>query len=378
MRRIGYLCALIATTWAASAACAEGPYLAVEGGLYTQQKLDYDFVGLDNFFTTGYRNGFAVSGKVGYDWDGLRFELEGAYNQAKLRRFGFNIDGQQLLVQEGDLVTGNLNTASIMANGYWDILTHGTVRPFIGGGVGVAFVTSDRVGYSGFGADGIFLNQTDTAFAFQLMGGMRVKLTNHLLANVSYRYFDVEKVRLDVFSAIASTSLRTSSVLGGITYAFGSRAPLIPRPPAPPPAVRRGPVPVEAMTPEEAATATGVAAQAAEPVTTSFMLDFAPGSAGLSPSAYVALDGAHAAFDRVGHAALMITSPVEGAGPVIYDEALAQRRAKVVASELVGRGVPLKAIAVQTYDIHGAAIPPDEPTPGKPTVDVTFGAGAGH
>lgn len=329
----------------ATPASAEGPYATLQGGVYLQRSLSYDFVGLDNFFSTKYSKGYDVSGKLGYDFEGIRIDAELGYKQASTDQFGFMISGQPLAVQRGKGVTGNVNVLSAMLNGYWDI-TQKRFRPFVGGGVGIARVSSHQVGYSGAGSDGIFLDKSDDAFAFQLMAGVNARITSHVSASVSYRYFDVEHFKLSVFNTTAKSNLHSSSVLGGITYSFGHSVADTPTPPRPP---MLPPAPDAATT--SSPTSPALSAALPPPVPTSFTITFTPASASLSSDARAELDEAVQGLNRAGHADVMMLGSDASGLPVEYNEALAARRVAAMRAYLLTKAVPRSAIVVQAADV---------------------------
>lgn len=347
---------------------AEGPYVGVEGGLFVPQSLDYNFVGLQNFFSSSYAKGIEGGAKLGYDFEGIRVEAEISYKRASADRFGFKLQGQPLAMVRGDDVSGHISSLSGMVNGYWDI-THGRIQPYVGAGIGFARIDSHNVGYAGYGDSGVFLDATDTAMAFQLMAGARMRVTPHLSASIGYRYFDVEKVKLNIFNSSARSNLRASSVLVGLTYNFGVPTALTPPPPRPP-----------VLVSEDVAAGLGPVEPAAPPADadvaveeTSFVLNFGKGSAALGAPGKAKLDQAANAYRRSGRASVMIGSNANSAGPAPYSDALARRRAAVVRQYLVGRHVPAGDIQIQDF----ANASPRSGS-GDRIVEISFGIGSGQ
>jgi OOP family OmpA-OmpF porin len=360
MRRVILLCGAAASAaLSASAADARAPYVTLSGGAYLQQKLNYNFIGIDNFFSTKYKTGYDVSGALGYDFEGIRVELEVGYKRASLGQFGFDIGGVPQATRRGSDVSGNSHVFTGMLNGYYDF-SQRRFQPYIGGGLGIANVTSDHVGYAGYGTDGIFLDKSAAAFAFQGMAGVRAKLGEHVMVGAGYRYFEAPSVRLAQFNTTVKTRLRSSSVLGTLTYKFGtpySETPLVAVPP-----------------PDAAAVL--VATPPPPPVETGFGITFAVGATTLSNEARADLDQAAAAFAKVGHASVMISSSAQDTGPALYDERLSTRRAIRTRDYLVAHGTPRDAITIQTFDSKNAAAP--HPTDGRGAIDITFGPGSGQ
>ena len=86
--------------------------------------------------------GWAAGGMIGYDFVGPRLELEGIYrsNQATLQAapIGF----QQFTAG------ANINDTAIMANVLYDFRFGWPIVPYIGGGLGIAFVNASALGGS--------------------------------------------------------------------------------------------------------------------------------------------------------------------------------------------------------------------------------------
>ncbi len=359
MRRVILWSAAAIAGLSAGAAHAEGPYIALKGGVYLQNKLDYDFIGLDNFFTSKYKPGIDVAGALGYDFEGIRVEVEVGYKRAGVDRFGFQVNGQPLATQSGSLVTGNSHVFTGMLNAYYDI-SQSRIRPYVGAGVGIADVVSDHVGYSGYGDDGIFLDKSTAAFAFQAMGGVRMAVSKHVTAGIGYRYFNVPDVGLHTFSTVVKTSLHSSSVLGTLTYTFGTPY---------------ADLPLVAVPPADAAAVLAPAPPAPPPVQTGFVISFAVGGAALSAEARGTLDQAATGFAKAGHASVMIASAAETTGPTVYNERLSARRAAATRDYLIAHGTPRDAITIQSFDSTAAATPTAHP---RGSIDITFGPGSGQ
>lgn len=338
----------------ATAAWAEGPYAGVEGGVYRQQSLRYDFVTLDDLFVSNYTDGYDIAIKGGWDFEGVRVEGEIGYKRARVRQFGFSIDGEEFLVQDGPEVTGKVKTLSGMINVYWDI-TQGPVRPFVGAGAGVAHINSDGVGYAGYGENGIFLDAKDTALAFQVMAGTAVKINDHVSAHIKYRYFDVEDVNLGVFNSFASSKLRSSSIVAGVTVFFAGQK----RRPPPPPL----PVPLPPPPPPP------------PPVPTSYEVQFDHLRAGTSAEIDITLDKVAAAYHQMGYASVIITSDADISGPTVYNDSIALKRGAVIKQGLVARGVPEDVITVENFVVAPVN---GETRESRERVYIGFGPGSGQ
>src|SRR5438445_404338 len=111
------------SSWFTPGQSFPGFYIGAEGGLNW----------LLNNNTYIFQTGYAVGGKIGYDFVGPRVELEGLYrnNQGS----GVTPFGAGFAV-----VNGQINQVSAMANLLYDFIPGGTINPYIGAGPGIAFL----------------------------------------------------------------------------------------------------------------------------------------------------------------------------------------------------------------------------------------------
>ena len=85
--------------------------------------------------------GWAAGGKVGYDFVGPRFEVEGMYHS--------NNGNAVVIFPTGYAnIRGRIEQVSVMANLLYDFFPGATVTPYIGAGVGAAFVDANIQGCS--------------------------------------------------------------------------------------------------------------------------------------------------------------------------------------------------------------------------------------
>ena len=135
-----------------------GVYFGVEGGL-------------NWMFNTTILNqnvspytGWALGGKIGYDFLGPRVEVEGLYRQNNnSNNFG------------NRAITNQISQVTAMVNLLYDFNAFGNFVPYIGAGAGVGFVDSD-------------LNLGSTTFAFQGILGVGYNWSPNLRFNLEGRY----------------------------------------------------------------------------------------------------------------------------------------------------------------------------------------------
>lgn len=117
------------------------------------------------------------------------FRLEGETGYSRNRA-----DGYTAIVPATGFIDGTIRDDSwrVMVNGYVD-LKRGPVTPFIGGGIGAARVSARVVAPPAFtpAAPPITLIDDKVSnFAYQLMGGVNVRLSDRLSLQGQYRWFD--------------------------------------------------------------------------------------------------------------------------------------------------------------------------------------------
>ncbi|QIL01624.1 outer membrane beta-barrel protein [Sphingomonas sinipercae] len=173
--------ALLALAAAPAAAQSPGPYVGLEGGILFPR-------------TDGLKTGTDLDAIAGYNFN--TFRLEG---ELGLKRAGLDGGGH------GRILSGMAN-----ALGYYGGAGYG-----IYGGAGIGL------------ADARVLGTSDSAFAWQLIGGAHVPVSGPLTAGLKYRYFRTG--RFDFGERLSS-----HSILASLVYNFGPPLPDPPMPDLPP------------------------------------------------------------------------------------------------------------------------------------------------
>ncbi len=116
--------------------------------------------------------GYAVGGKLGYDFVGPRLELEALYR---------NNTGRALVPGPfGPLpAQGQINQLSTMVNGLYDFLPGAKLTPYAGAGIGLAFVDPTIMGCS----------LCSTQFAYQGIVGLGYNVAPHWRIDLDARYY---------------------------------------------------------------------------------------------------------------------------------------------------------------------------------------------
>jgi len=198
---------------------------------------DTDVGDAGGFFGNGkthFDTGWLVGGTVGYEMgNGLRGELEVTYLNAGNKKVkgltGFYDDGQDVVFTDGSLKAGgNLDATFVLANLWYDFNDTGTFKPYVGGGLGVAFV-DQNLKAGGFK----LIDDSSTNFAFQAGAGVKWAMSDALDLDLGYRFKGALDAKLKDTRAwtdgtVAGASFARSkddlfvhTVQVGLTYKFG-------------------------------------------------------------------------------------------------------------------------------------------------------------
>lgn len=212
----------------------DGPYFSVSGGLNVLNESNNNGQFTSDFTTgagttipagtvlasgtglawdTEFDLGFAVSGAAGwYFGNGLRTELELAYRNNQVdTHTNFQVGGAGLGTEDaGILITGSGNldvsvadliavgegeveSFAIMANAIYDFDLGTSVTPYLGGGLGVSFVTVDYRP-SGIG----IADDTQAVFAYQVLAGLNFEITKQWEIFTGYRFHATQDAEVDL------------------------------------------------------------------------------------------------------------------------------------------------------------------------------------
>ncbi|OIO60734.1 MAG: hypothetical protein AUJ82_01820 [Verrucomicrobia bacterium CG1_02_43_26] len=147
-----------------------------------------NLAGLNTPNTTEYKFGLGGGVAVGYIFDQIRFEIEGAYRQNNIKKTTASILGINVPLNNGK---GHVSYASLMANVYYDIPVSEDFYVYVGAGAGVAQekIKNDMVSPT----VGTIANyrSTRTVFAWQAMAGVGYNINEDVSIYAGYRLFAV-------------------------------------------------------------------------------------------------------------------------------------------------------------------------------------------
>ncbi len=306
-----------------------GLYIGGAGGAnFLQQERPRAYTGVFNGTPvrvtsggTGFETGYVGLGSIGYGFgNGLRLEVEGNYRYNRLGRSG------SLLA--GSTQGGHERKIGGMLNVLFDLdIGSGYVYPYIGGGLGYASVEQKFSATSLVPPVGTTrLSGTEGSFAYQAIAGFSFPIPPvvGLSLTAEYRYYALAGDRNYAISSPGFAPARRAtsdnynhSLMLGLRYAFNV---------APPPVEAAAPAPV---------------AQAAR----SYLVFFDWDRADLTDRARQIIAEAAQASTRVQTTRIEVTGHTDTSGTARYNQGLSERRAQVVAGELVRLGVPASAIS---------------------------------
>ncbi len=384
MNKTTYLLIGAAAAALAAPAQADGPYIGIEGGVSLKDKVT---VGVRPAASTGddpfipaatARTKMGIDGDVilGYDFGPFRLEAEGGYKNAKYR--SLTVENAGILpvgvsVPVGTVVQNerDLTIWSGMVNALVEIGKDDGFQIYGGGGAGVARLELP-VRVAGVGT---LIDDKQTDFAWQLIGGARFPITRNVDLGVKYRYFNIDDFRLTGTNGRdLDANYSAHSVLASLIVNFGGRSEPAPEPapppPPPPPPMMAPPPPPPAPPPPPP-----------RPVCNSgpFIVFFDFDRSDISPEASNILNNAATAYSNCGMARVMLAGHTDTSGSAQYNQGLAERRNAAVQSYLAGRGVPSGQIRGQAFGESQPRVPTADGVREAQNrrVEVTYGPGSG-
>ncbi|HEX2802955.1 MAG TPA: outer membrane beta-barrel protein [Sphingomicrobium sp.] len=221
-----YLLAAAAIAAISSPAAARdgSPYVALEGGAMFAQDTDVDLVfddgDLGDIFRIDYKTGIDLDLLAGYDFGMVRAEAELGWKRAGVD--SVVVDGEEF----DDLDDDHVSVLSGMGNLLFDVGGSDRFSFYGGGGFGRA-----RVKFGG---------ESDSAWAWQIIAGARMAVSDNVELGLKYRYFNTGRLHFDESADFddfgARAKFRSHSILASLIFNFGGTAAPLPPPPPPAPA----------------------------------------------------------------------------------------------------------------------------------------------
>jgi opacity protein-like surface antigen len=243
-----YLLAAAAAAAISSPAMARdgAPYAGFGAGFIWDAETDFDVTvdgtEHDDALQLDYDRGFDGEVFVGYDLGAFRLEGEVAYKRIEIDEIDVSgafltdigIDPVPTIVASDFDLDDKVTALSVMGNALFDVGDEDGVSFFAGGGFGRAWVK--------------IFDDKDSAWAWQLIAGVRTAVSDSVDVGLKYRFFRTgsldfeDDVGLSDFDA--DGRFQSHSILGTLTFNFGApdaepveayTPPPAPPPPPPPP-----------------------------------------------------------------------------------------------------------------------------------------------
>jgi opacity protein-like surface antigen len=333
----------------AAAAFASAGLPAHAEGWYSRADLQYSFDGRVDHDAIADQNGklagnsdaselLGAQGGFGYAYDnGLRLEGVIGYRGGDLT-VSPTISGALPRTQVSP--EGTAAIMDLMINGIYDFNADGTVRPYIGVGVGgtrIRAKASNRItGVAPNLSASNGFSDTAAGLAWQGLAGIGFALSDRLTLDLGYKYFTASELEFDGkhTSVAYDVDYTDHTATIGLRYAFG---------------VKPAALPLEQPKPEPEAPVPPLPPVEAEPVqqvcsalNQQFVVYFEWDRSDLTSQAAAVIDQAVAniaAGTGCSAGSVTIVGHTDTSGGNAYNEALSVRRADIVAAALADRGI---------------------------------------
>jgi opacity protein-like surface antigen len=182
-----------------------GAYVGVFGGYTFSPDSSWKNDNTGSEFDVDIQDSWAAGVKFGYippQWKYFSFELEYFYSNPDVNRTVFG----------SSAIEGDIKFHSFLYN-IAVRYPEGRFHPYLGAGLGFSYADASIQSTSLSGSAST--SENDTAFAWQILAGIDIDLTNSWTADIGYRYFSTEPKLGNI-----SVEYKTSMVTLGLKYRF--------------------------------------------------------------------------------------------------------------------------------------------------------------
>lgn len=298
-----------------------------------------------------YDNGIGVYAALGAALgNGVRTEIEYSYRNADFDQLdpypGFNG------IPSGS-ITGDTRIHALMLNVLYDF-TSGGFRPYVGAGIGLGRVSHQIAGVDPGTGFSLSYADTENNVAYQGIAGVAIDLTEGLALDLSYRYFDMisNEYAGALVNGVASdikAEASSHNFFAGLRWNFGASTP--------PPVQYKdcwdgSSVPVTAECPPQI-----IEDQAAvlDPIQITIYFDY--DKSNLTPQASTLIQEAASRALQNDIDTVVVSGNTDTSGSSAYNQALSERRARVVRDALIANGVPADRVRTEAYGETNLAKP---------------------
>src|SRR5690606_30560222 len=154
-------------------------YIGADFGAMIVEDTDIDVGATEDAISIDHNYGYDGGIYAGYDLGAFRLEAEASYKRARVDGFtnvaSLPASGGALPAGTRD-GAGSTRSLSFMLNGLFDFGDENGTSAFVGGGAGFARVNFNDV--RAFEDSGVFLDDRDSGFAWQVLAGVRQAISN--------------------------------------------------------------------------------------------------------------------------------------------------------------------------------------------------------
>ena len=170
-------------------------------------------------------SGLKLEGGIGYDFGKSRIEVTYDQSKSKMNSMDFSNLGVPPEFATIEINGGKRTTKSIMVSGFYDFDTNSKFTPYIGGGLGVAFIDTDPWTFQGAGesetqvsvAPFEFPSTEQQLFSWQLQAGVAYEINEQVDLTADLTYKDTSDFNIGIMSVQPSALI---SVEAGLRYYF--------------------------------------------------------------------------------------------------------------------------------------------------------------
>ncbi len=298
-----------------------------------------------------YDNGIGIYAALGLaHGNGIRTELEYSYRSADIDQ----IDPKAGFagIPAGS-IAGDTKIHALMVNGLYDFdgMADKGITPYVGAGIGIG-----RVNHRISGTNGplsIAYGDFDYNFAYQGIAGVAVGLAEGLALDLSYRYFNMignsyEGALINGLPSVVKANAGSHNFFAGLRWNFGDSTPPVQYKDC----WDGSSVPITAECPPQI-----IEEQAASLDPIEFTVYFDYDKSNLTPQASTLIQEAASRALQNDIETVVVAGNTDTSGSSAYNQALSERRARVVREALVANGVPADRIRTEAYGESNLAKP---------------------
>lgn len=194
------------------------PFMALaENGTYLKGGIGFNHINTTKFTTRDFEGKVKLSDSfplievgIGYKFDNsIRVEtIIDYYFLFRTLETSINLDNDTFKIST------KTKANNLMFNIYKDIFSVGKFTPFVGGGIGIAFLKESATGYALLPEDNLYypLNEIKTKkrknFAYKLTIGTDIKFSDTIIGEVCYNYFNLENNKTKVIGGVYNIGRR--------------------------------------------------------------------------------------------------------------------------------------------------------------------------